>query len=437
MAAAYRVLGDFNMSIKYYEKDIERCRKNIEDPNMFETQLEKIEEAKYKYEQQNTLFIWSKIFHSLVNQIRNTTNFEDSNILELANSFFQCAQLYEESSSYLESIVDYISAFGLYASKSLTEIQVLIYDMINKINSFIECRLKISEILEVCQPVLPSHDFIRIQLNIAAMYRDNNIDDVEDVDGDSDTSNESRMIAFNLYKKLLETNDGDVLTKGVCYYNILCLYKNFIYEDEVGENIIKGMFTMLPKFTKYDCRLLISLARHFLHEYDTNRDRCDMKINRELQKFAKDGFAEKEIKNDEPCIGHLLIECNDLNSAKDYWSSIAEQLESDISSHVLANVNDSDSTFDQILHTIKQPEESTSLLLNQLTNIYETTGDYLMLYATNDQTKDTKLCLDAHNMFKNALNLLKRTQSDKNMIMRVQTKLEKTESLAKSATKSA
>ncbi|CAF4725439.1 unnamed protein product [Rotaria sp. Silwood1] len=102
MAAAYRVLGDFNMSIKYYEKDIERC----------------------------------------------------------------------------------------------------------------QCRLKISEILEVCQPVLPSHDFIRIQLNIAAMYRDNNIDDVEDVDGDSDTSNESRMIAFNLYKKLLETNDGDVLTKG-------------------------------------------------------------------------------------------------------------------------------------------------------------------------------------------------------------------------------
>ena len=47
------------------------------------------------------------------------------------------------------------------------------------INSFIACTLKAEEIIKICKPYLPSNDLKKLHLKIAAMYRDNEMDDVD------------------------------------------------------------------------------------------------------------------------------------------------------------------------------------------------------------------------------------------------------------------
>ncbi|CAF4703057.1 unnamed protein product [Rotaria sp. Silwood1] len=178
-------------------------------------------------------------------KIRETNDFEDTNILELADSYFQCALLYDQLSLHLKSIVSYISAFAIYASKSLSKIEILISEATNIINSFTGDGLKPKDILEIYKRLLPSEDVIQTCLKIAAMYRENEMDDVKDLDDDDDTSNESREIAVEWYRDCLYATD-DVLAKGVCYYNILSVYKNFIYEDDDGKAIVDDMINCLP-----------------------------------------------------------------------------------------------------------------------------------------------------------------------------------------------
>ncbi|CAF4091354.1 unnamed protein product [Rotaria magnacalcarata] len=432
-AAAYYELQDYDMSMKYYEKDIKKRNKNLSDPNIFKEQVEEILQNTHKYEQQDVLFIWPKLFHSLFKEIRGTITIEDSNMFELADSFFQCALIYDKSSSHIKSIVAYISGFGVYASKSPIEAKILITKMENTLSSFVQCHLTTIETLQLCELLLPSDDSVRVRLKIAAMYCDNEIDDVEDLDGDDNTCNESRIIALEDYKKLLKTTN-DLLVKGVCYYNILDLYKNFIYEDDEGKKVIDDMINWLPKFTNGDRRLLISLAIHFLREYSSNEGSCDMKIYRQLQKLAKDCHTESVTGNDKSSIGDFLIECKAWNSAKNYWDSIAKQIKCDITGSVLSRIHDSYSRFDEILHMIQQPEENTISLFNELTNAYEMTGDYLMHDAKNDQTKDRrKFFEDAQSMYEKALNLLKRLERNKDTVTRVDKKQQTAASKAKKA----
>jgi tetratricopeptide (TPR) repeat protein len=428
-AIAYFQLDDFDKSIKFYEKDIKERSKNISHLNIFKPQLEIIEQAAYMYEQQNILIFLPKLFHSLIKKILKTDTLEVSDILVLADSYFQCAVIYEQSSSYLKSVAAYISAFGLYVSKSTSEIDKLIDDVNNLLNSFIECSLKSEKIIEICEQHLPSDEIIHIRLKIAAMYRDDKIDDVEDTDGDDDTSNQSRIIALEQYKTLLDITN-DVSLKGVCYYNILSLYKDCIREDDSGKTIVNGMINCLPKFTNSDRRLLIELAFHFLKEYDNNKDSCDKKSYDQLHKIAKIYSGEKWKVDDKSTIGYYLMESKDLVRAEDYWNSIAEQLECDIPNKILSLVHDPDSTFDQILHTIEQPENDTISLLYQLTYTYETLGDYYKSDATTGQRTDIECFRQAESMYKKAVHLLKRLKAETDTINKVEKKQQEAASQA-------
>jgi len=385
------------------------------------------------YEQQNILIVLPKLFHSLIKKIRKTD--ENSDILVLADSYFQCALLYDQDSFHLKSVVAYISAFGLYASKSTSAIDKLIDDVNNLLNSFIECSLKSEKIIEICEQHLTSDETIHIRLKIAAMYRDDKMDSVEYTDGDGDTSSESRVIALEQYKKILDTTN-DVLVKGVCYYNILSLYKDFIREDDSGKAIINNMINWLPKFTNVDQRLLIELAFHFLKEYDNNRDSCDKKIYDQLKKIANKYSSEKWKVDDESTIGHYLMKSKDLARAEDYWNTIVDQLECDIPSQVLSLVHDPDSTFDQILHTIEQSEDDNTLLFDPLTNAYERIGDYYMSDATTGQRTDIECFQQAESMYKKAVYLLKRLMAETDTINKVEKKRQEAASQANKLIKS-
>jgi hypothetical protein len=291
----------------------------------------------------------------------------------------------------------------------------------NLLNSFIECNLKSEKIIEFCKQHLSLDEVIYIRLKIAAMYRDDNMDDVDDTDDDGSTSNVSRIIALEQYKTLLDTTD-DVLLKSVCYYNILSLYKDFIREDENGKDIVNSMINWLPKFTNYDQRLLLALAFHFLKGYDNNNSSCNKIIHDQLQKMAKNYSSEKWKEDDESSIGYYLIKSDDLDRAGDYWNSIAKQLESDMPNKILSLVHDPDSTFDQILHTIERPDDDTIVLFNSLTEVYEKIGDYYMSDATTSQRTDTECFRQAESMYKKAAYLLKRLKANMDNITKVETK---------------
>lgn len=409
MAAAYFLLNDLDMSLKYYEKDIKKRTKNISDANIFDAQLQKLEKESYTYEQQCLLIFLPKVFHSLVNKIREMNHFEANSILELADSYFQCAQLYDQFSFHLESIISYISAFGIYASKSLNDINKLIDEVTTITNSFTAYELKPDDILKIYQRLMSAEDVVEIRLKIAAMYRENETDDVVDLDGDDDTSNESREIAVKWYRECLLATDN-ILAKGVCYYNILTLYRDFIYEDKDGKSIVDDMIKSLPNLNTSDRRLLITLASHFLKEYKNNTGNSGAESVHQLQELARLPFNEELEKDDTATIGHYLMKSDDLVSAEEYWSLIAKQLEYDIAGPVLPLIRDPSSTFDQILDAIKQPENDINALFHQLLETYEKTGDYYTLDAKNDrdQTSTAESSRQAENMCQMAAHLSKR-----------------------------
>jgi hypothetical protein len=270
-----------------------------------------------------------------------------------------------------------------------------------------------------------------MRLKIAAMYRNNEMDDVEDTDDDDDTGSKSRKIALQYYIEIVRDDQRCTdMARCVCYYNILRLYKDFIYEDDDGKAIVDDMINWLPKFTICDRRLLVALAFEFLKEYDTNKGSCDMKINRQLQKIAKSCFDEKSKADDELCIGHSLIELDDLVFAEDYWNSLTKQLECDIGSRVLSFVQDPQSKLKQILHAIKPSESDKMALFDQLTNAYEKIGDYYISSKSNGQITEIEYFRQAEIMYRSAVNLLKRLKAEPKTIKNIEEKQQKAASEA-------
>ncbi|UJR12747.1 hypothetical protein I4U23_016921 [Adineta vaga] len=378
-------------------------------------------EQSYRFEEDDTISLLPTLFHGLNDKLRETNNFEKSEVLNIADSFFQCGLVYKQKSFYLESFNAYISALSLYMSKSLTNRNELIDDVNQLLNVFVEGNIECQQIIEVCKRYLTSNITERMRISVAALYRENEIYNVEDLDGDDDTSNESRNIALQQYKDLLkETNN--IMTKGACYFNILNLYKNYIYEDDDGKCIVEQMMDILQKFSISDRRLLIKLATDFMNEYDNNKGICDMKINRQLQKMEKNYFDENFKINEGECIGKYLVDCGDLEGAEEYWNLIGEQIKSNIPHWILSLVRDPDSIFDDILHTIKQPENDTVLLLNQLVSTYESLGDYYILDAKNGQTTGANCFEQAENVYKKAVHLLKRFNSNSEKVRLIENK---------------
>ncbi|CAF1210160.1 unnamed protein product [Adineta ricciae] len=184
-------------------------------------------------------------------------------------------------------------------------------------------------ILKIAQQLSLSEDNIsQMCLQMTTMYRDNKIADVADIDGDGDTSNESRCIALEWYRKCLNISKN-MLTKATCYYNILCLYKDFILDGDKGEADVESMISLLPELSAIDQHLLLDLACRFVKEYDNSQDFCETKIYRQLEKLVKDSLIKLLKTNDKLKIGCYLMECGDRGSAEKYWKSIIEQVELD------------------------------------------------------------------------------------------------------------
>lgn len=421
MAFAYRQLGDNDMCIKYHEKNTKKGNNDMCNYLIFSKQQQTIMEHSYQYEADDTISLLPRLFHSLNEKIRETDNFERSEVLDMADSFFQCGLLYKQKKFFLESTNAYISALSLYMSKSLTDTDELINDINKLLKVFINGDLDCEDLIKVCERHLTSNMVELMRIKVASLYRENAIYDVKDLDGDNDTSNESRNIALQQYRDLLEKTD-EIMIKSVCYFNILNLYKNYIFEDDDGKHVVENMLSVLPKFTISDRRLLVKLAIHFMAEYDNNKGACDININRRLQKMEKNYFDEKLEIDKDKCIGQYLIDCDDFDGAEEYWNSIAEQIKNHIPHWILSLVCDPDSIFDDILQTINQPENDSILLLNQLASTYESLGTYYMLDAKNGQTTGTNCFQQAETMYNNAVHLLNRIKADSGKIREVEMK---------------
>ncbi|CAF4014785.1 unnamed protein product, partial [Rotaria sordida] len=240
-----------------------------------------------------------------------------------------------------------------------------------------------------------------MRLKLAAMYRENEIDDVEDEDNDYDTSNESRALSLQQYTELL-TMDYDDEIKGVCYYNILRLYKEYLKSDDDGKKIVDNMVEVLPKLATFDQRLLAVLAIDFLQEYDKLKGTSDQKLHRSLQAIAEGSVDDRSNQKKEWSIGFYLRDIGDWSAAETYWRSIIEQLESGLSSSVLSLVHDSVTTFSEVIRAMEQFKRDKTGLLDELAAAYEKIADYYIQNGTNDQEGDTYSFEQAKTMYNNA-----------------------------------
>ncbi|CAF4071804.1 unnamed protein product [Adineta steineri] len=429
-AFAYLELNDLEKSLESYQKYIKDHSKNLSILHTFEFQYSIIEQHMYTYEQESTSIFLPKLLRPLVEKFREG-DLDKSSILSLADSFFQCGNLYDKQSLYLKSGLAYISAFDLYYNHSKNAPDTLTAHMRKILSNYVNHELQPDIILEIAQELsLPEDDITQMRLKIGAMYRDNQIEDVDDVDGDGDTSNESRMIAIQWYRDCLATSNNE-FTKATCFYNILHLYEDYIYEDDEGKDDVNNMMNLLPKLSTFDRRLLLDLAYQFMKAYNNNKDTYDKNINNELQKLVNDSFNETLQVNGEFSIGCCLMRCDDLGNAETYWKSIIAQVISDKSVRVLLLVYNSDSTFDDILNAIKHSENEIDLLLKQLITTYEKMGDYYRSEAKNSENPDTDGFQKADDIYEKAIHLMNRLHMNTDDINKIDQKLHEEQSKPK------
>ncbi|CAF4408359.1 unnamed protein product, partial [Adineta steineri] len=143
----------------------------------------------YTYEQQSMSIFLPKLLCPLVKKLREEPS-DKSDILKIANSYFRCGILYDEQSLYVKSSLAYISAFDLYYTKSISASDTLIKLMSKILDNYINYELQPTMILEIAQELsLSEADISQMRLKIGAMYRDNQIENVDDLDDEGDTSN--------------------------------------------------------------------------------------------------------------------------------------------------------------------------------------------------------------------------------------------------------
>ncbi|CAF1343170.1 unnamed protein product [Adineta steineri] len=421
-AFAYLELNDKQKSLESYQKYIKDHSKNLSILHAFEFQYSIIEQHMYTYEQESMSIFLPKLLCCLVNKLREG-DLDKSDILKIANSYVRCGFLYNEQSLYVKSSLAYISAFDLYYTKSISASDTLIKLMGKILNNYINYELQPAMVLEIAQELsLSEADISQMRLKIGAMYRDNQIENVDDLDGDGDTSNESRIIALKWYRDCLVASNDEFI-KATCYYNILHLYKDYIYEDDNGKDDVNNMMNLLPKLSTFDRRLLLDLARQFMKAYDNNKGICNKNINDQLQKLVNDSFNETLQVNGELSIGCCLMRCDDSENAERYWKSIMAQVRSDKSVRVLLLVYDSDSTFDDILNAIKHSENEIDLLLKQLIATYEKMGDYYRSEAKNSENPDTDGFQKGDDMYEKAIHLMNRLHMNTDDINKIDQKL--------------
>lgn len=433
MAIAYLKLEDFDMALKFYEKDIQKRSQNISDQHIFKIELAKIDQTSYTHNQQSILPVLPKLFQSLVDEIQKIITPIDSPISTLADSFVQCGAIHVRFSSHLKAIKDYVTAFDLYASESestnnQTRKTFLIDIMTNTLDDFMHCRLKSKKIIDIYVQLSLPKEANEMSLKLIAMHHDNELDDIDDEHGISGKSHDSHIAAVQHYKSLLATTD-DADLKSVCYYNILRCYKHNLHPDQEGTDILNGLIQYLPKFHILDRRLLAALAMDFLHECDKGSG--DQTLSQKWHLSAKGSLSHQSKDGEASYIGLFLFKIGNLSAAETYWRSIIKQIESGLSSRVLDLIHVSDTTLKEILQATEHFEDDNKLLCGRLITAYEKLADYFMESATDGRELDRHSLTKAIITYKKAIHLLERLNIDMDRIRNVKMKQQRAEEAAR------
>ncbi|CAF3365603.1 unnamed protein product [Rotaria socialis] len=431
MAVAYLVLQDFEMAMIFYQKDIKQRSKKISEPDMFKVELEKIDQASYSISHQDILPVLPKLFHSLVDKFQNIVKRKDSDMLLLADSFFQCAIIHSRLSSYIKAIKAYITSFGFYASELNTtndELKTTLIDiMTNLLNAFVQCKLKPTQIVDIYIQLSLPNEANQMRLKLITMYRGNELDNIDGVHGISTANHESHISALQYYNELLKNTDDKNL-KGVCYYSILRFYKHHLHPDKFGKDIVDSLKSCLSTFNVLDRHLLSQLAIDFLQEY--GKSSGDHVVRDSWQISAKGCLNTEQIDGKESYIGLSLLNIGNLSAAEAYWRSIIKQIEDTLSNRVVELVHDSDTTLQEILHAMGQFEHDNILLCSHLTTVYEKLADYYMETAFNGRNIDKYLLAKADDMYTRAIHLLEGCTNDISRIQNIKAKQQKSQEVA-------
>ncbi|CAF2031712.1 unnamed protein product [Rotaria magnacalcarata] len=430
-AAAYLVLQDIEMAMIFYQKDIKQRSKMISEPAIFKLELEKIDQTSYSISHQDILPALPKLFHSLVDEFQKIVKQKDSDMLLLADSFFQCAIIHSRLSSHIKAIKAYITSFGLYASELDTtnnESKTTLIDIMrNLLNAFVQCKLKPKQIVDIYIQLSLPNEANQMRLKLITMHRGNELDNIDDVHGISTANHESHISALQYYNELLK-NTNDMNLKGVCYYSILRFYKHHLHPDKFGKDIVDSLKSCLSMFNVLDRHLLSQLAIDFLHEY--GKYSGDHVVSDSWQISAKGSLNTKQVDSKESYIGLSLLDTGNLSAAEAYRRSIIKQIEDTLSNRVVELVHDSDTTLKEILRAMEQFEHDNILLCSHLTTVYEKLADYYMETAFNGRNIDKYLLAKAENMYTKAIHLLEECTNDISRIQNIKAKQQRSQEVA-------
>ncbi|CAF1503578.1 unnamed protein product [Adineta ricciae] len=429
MADAYLKFEDYDMALKFYEKDVETRIRTISNGNIFKNDLEKIDQTSYTHNQQNILPILPELFLSLVEEIRKIIILTDSPIATLVDSLIQSGSIHLRFLSYLKAIKNYTIAFGLYASESFNtnnpSRKTFLLDMMSNIlKDFISCQLKSKKIIHIYHELSLPEQANHMSLKLFTMNHDNELDDIDDEHSINGNNYDSRLAAIQHYKSLL-TNTDDIDLKSVCYYNILRSYKHHLHPDQDSKDIIHHLIQHLPKFHVLDRRLLIVLAMDFLNEYDKHN--IDHNYDQQWHLLAIGSLNHQLKDEDESFIGAFLLKIGNLTAAETFWRSIIKLIENTLSSRILELLYDSDTTLKEIIQAAEHLECDNKILCDRLATAYEKLADYFVDNATNNNNTDGELLRKAKITYKKATDLLEQLNTDMNRINDLKIKQKKLE----------
>lgn len=430
MANSYLFFQDFDTAMKFYENDIKQRSKSILETNAFSKELDKIDLALYTICHLDILPALPKLFHSLVDGIQKIVTNKDSDVSVLADSYNNCGQIHTRLSAHMKAIKAYVAAFGWYAADVESTNQqlktTLVDTMRNLVNAFVESKLTMKQTIDIYIQLSLPNEADRMRLKLVTMRRGSHLESIDETHGSDIDSHESQAKTLQHYKALLMSTT-DLNLKGVCYYNILRLYKHHLHPDQSGKEIVDNLKSCLSKFNNLDRHILSQMAIEFLLEY--SKHTSEQVSVETWQILVKDSLHTESSNSNESCIGLSLFDIGNLPAAEAYWHSIIKQIEGTMSSRVLELVYDADTTFKELLKSMQQFENENLLLCDRLVIAYEKLGDYYVQNTTIGGIIDPYWVKKIQEMYNNAIHLLKRFSDDTNHVQIIKAKCQQVQEM--------